>query len=286
MLIIEKAIKELKMSGLREETCKKYLSKMKVFLKTIEKDVNDIDLNDIKEYLYALRYDKNYCIGTVNYIRCALKYFYEAVLEKQWLNKKIPCLRGYKPLPSILSKEEVFDFIKLMPNKMYQTILYTMYSSGLRVSEAVALKIKDIDSKRMQIYIAKSKSGRARYAILSQKNLVQLREHLTHLKRYKKYNIEPENYLFPSSYYKDRHITAKAIKNNITKIGAVSSTNKKITSHSLRHAFASHLVEAGVDIYRIKELLGHTSLSSTNVYLHLASLSAMNVKSPFDLEVT
>jgi len=284
MTIIEKAIKELKMSGLKERTCESYLAKINLFLTTIDKQIEEITLNDIKEYLYVLRYEKNYCIGTVNYIRSALKYFFEAVLEKQWSDKKIPRLRGYKPLPSILSKDEVFRFIELMPNRMYKTILYTIYSSGLRVGEAVALKIKDIDSERMQIYIAESKSGRARYAILSEKNLLQLREHLLILKKQKNYDLNPENYLFPSSYLKGEHITAKTIKNRIAEIGATSFENKKITAHSLRHGFASHLVEAGVDIYRIKELLGHSSLRSTSVYLHLASLSAMNVRSPLDME--
>lgn len=286
MSIIEKTIKELKMSGLKEQTCDSYLIKIKLFLNTIEKNAEEITLNDIKEYLYVLRYERNYCIGTVNYVRSALKYFFEAVLEKQWLDKKIPRLHGYKPLPSILSKDEVFRFIELMPNKMHQTILYTIYSSGLRVGEAVALKIKDIDSERMQIYIAESKSGRARYAILSRKNLIQLREHVKRLKKEKRYSLNPENYLFPSPHLKGEHIKSKTIKNRIAEIGATSFENKKISAHSLRHGFAAHLVEAGVDIYRIKELLGHSSIRSTSVYLHLASLSAMNVRSPLDMEDT
>jgi integrase/recombinase XerD len=284
MSIIEKTIKELKMSGLAEQTCQSYLCKIKVFLNNIKKETHNINVNDIKKYLYVLRYEKNYCIGTVNYIRSALRFFYEAVLEKHWLDKKIPRYKGYKPLPSILSKAEVFAFIELMPNKMYQLILFTMYSSGLRVGETVALRIKDIDSDRMQIYVAKSKSGRGRYAILSKRNLEQLRKHLYFLKKYKRYSLNPDNFLFPSPHLKGNHITAKTIKNRISEIGAVSSVNKKITSHSLRHAFGTHLVEAGVDIYRIKELLGHSSLSSTNVYLHLASFSSMNVKSPMDME--
>ena len=285
MTIIDKTIKELEMSGLMEQTCESHLSRIKAFLKAERIEPENITLDKVKEYLYKLRYEKQYSKGTVNCVRASLKYFYEAVLEKQWLDKKIPRLRGYKPLPSILSKKEVFDFINLMPNKMYRLILYTMYSSGLRIGEAVALRIKDIDSQRMQIYIAESKSGHARYALLSEKNLGQLREHLRLLRKYKQYSLDPDNFLFPSSYRKGEHITAKTIKNRIAALAVVSSINKRITSHSMRHAFAAQLVEAGVDIYRIKELLGHSSLQSTSVYLHLASASLMKVKSPLDMEV-
>lgn len=272
----------LEMSGLKDETCQGYTYKINSFLKQINKDANEITLDDILEFLRDLRYEKEYCIGTVNAYRNSIKYFYEVVLEKQWINRKIPRLRGYKPLPSVLSKEEVIEFIELMPKEIYKIILYTMYSSGLRVGEVVALKVKDIDSKRMQIYIAQCKNGSARYAIMSKRSLNMLRYHVLEYKKKYGYKFLPDDYLFPSKKNESGHIAKKTIKNNITKVVKKYCSLKKITSHTLRHSFATHMLEAGADIYQIKELLGHSSLQSTNVYLHLASPSLMNIKSPFD----
>lgn len=282
MQAIEKMKRNLEMSGLKKETCENYLYRVRSFLRTIDKDENDINLDDILEFLRMLRYDKNYCIGTVNYYRSAIRYFHEVTLEKRWISKKVPRLKGYKPLPAVLSKSEAINFIELMPNEMYKMVLYTMYSSGLRVGEAVSLKIKNIDSNRMQIYIEQSKSGHARYALLSEKNLQLLRKYVLKWKRKYHYVFKPDDFLFPSPRLTGNHISKKTIKNNITKIVKQYDITKRITSHTLRHSFASGLLEAGVDIFHIKELLGHSSIQSTNVYLHIASFSSMNVKSPFD----
>jgi len=110
---LTKLQKCLEMSGLKDETCQGYTYKINSFLKQVNIDANEITLDDILEFLRDLRYEKKYCIGTVNNYRNAIKYFYEVVLEKPWINKKIPHLRGYKPLPSVLSKEEVIEFIEL-----------------------------------------------------------------------------------------------------------------------------------------------------------------------------
>ena len=283
--ILESLKRDLQMSGLKDETCEGYIRKTKIFLKTIEFSAVEITLNDILEFLRHLRYEKTYCIGTVNNYRSALKYFFEVTLEKQWSDKKIPRLHGYNPLPSVLSKSEVITFIESMENKMYRTILYTMYSSGLRVGEAVALRVKDIDSERMQVYVAKCKNGSARFAILSHKNLALLRGYIREWKKRYPYRFTHESFLFPSPHLKEKHISKKTIKNRISELTQKIDFGKNITSHSLRHAFGSHLYESGTDIFRIKELMGHKSIQSTNLYVHLASLSRMNVKSPFDEEV-
>lgn len=182
----------------------------------------------------------------------------------------------------MLSKEEVIEFIELMPKEVHKIILYTMYSSGLRVGEVVVLRVKDIDSKRMQIYIAKGKNGSARYVIMSKRNLNMLRFHVLQYKKKYGYKFLPDDYLFPSNKNESGHITKKTIKNNVTKVVKKYCISKKITSHTLRHSFATHMLESGADIYQIKELLGHKSIKSTTVYLHLTSPSLMNIKSPFD----
>lgn len=283
MDMIERVKSSLEMSGLKEETRKSHTLRIQVFLRWLIGDANETTLEDIREFLRHIRYDRNYSIGTVNCYRSSLKYFYEMVLDKQFLDKKVPRLRGYKPVPSVLSKEEVLEFISKVNNDMYRVILNTMYSSGLRVGEVVSIRVKDIDSKRMQIYIAEGKNGHARYAILSEKNLYELR---SYVKKYKKrygYKFNMDDFLFPSPYFKGNHISKKTIKNNIIKTAKNINLGKKITSHTLRHSFATHLLESGVELFHIKELLGHRSIQSTSIYLHLSSLSNLGVKSPLDV---
>jgi site-specific recombinase XerD len=282
MCWIEKMKEDLKMSGLMPETCESYLRKITVFLREISIPPKQLSLDDALLFLRMLRYDRNYCIGTVNNYRSALKYFYEVTLEKQWSDKKIPRLRGYVPLPSVLSQSEVIAFIEAMPDLMFRTVLYTMYASGLRVGEVVALKVRDIDSKRMQIYVAEGKNGHARYAILSAENLEQLRYFVRFLRKQHGYRFEPNDYLFPSRRVHGNHISKKTIKNNITKLAKRQGMEKHMTAHTLRHCFATHLLENGVELLQIKELLGHRCLKSTSVYLHLASFSKLGIQSPLD----
>lgn len=283
MQIIQQMKRDLEMSGLKEETCECYLRRANLFVKSLKIPVESVTQTDAREFLRHLRYEKKYCIGTVNAYRSAIKYLFQVTLDKPWTDLKVPRLRGYKPLPSILSKSEVTKFIESIPDKMYRMVLYTMYSSGLRVGEAVALRVRDIDSERMQIYVEKSKSGSSRYALLGEKNLLMLRDYVQEWKRRYRYSFKPDNYLFPSSHKKGTHITKKTIKNIVWEQAKVLNYGKRVTSHSMRHAFATHLLEKGVDIHDIKELLGHTSLQSTNVYLHVASL-AKGIKSPLDTE--
>lgn len=285
MEIESKLIKSLEMSGLKPQTIESHIIKIKVFLRNIEEtNPNNITLDTILEFLRELKYEKKYAIGTVNSYRSSLKYLYEIILEKQWLDKKVPRLHGYKPLPFVLSQEDIIRFIQAVSNKMYQYVLYTMYSSGLRVGEVVALKVKDIDSTRMLIYIAEGKNGSARNAILSKKNLKLLREYILEWKRKYGYKFAPEDYLFPSSYSKGEHISSKTIKNNIIKTAKRINFNKPITSHVFRHSYATHLYEAGVDIFAIKKLMGHKNIRTTSMYTQLASLSNMGFSSPFDME--
>jgi len=282
MEILEKIKYELEMSGLKEATRDSYLKNLKVYLKSNEKDYQDISLEDVRNFLRYLRYEKNYAIGTVNNYRSSLKYFYNAILEKHWIDEKVPRFAGYNPLPSVLSKDEVQSFIESFNNRMYRSVLYTMYSSGLRIGEVATIRIKDVDSKRMQIYIPNGKNGSARYVILANKNLQLLRKYIIEWKRKYNFSFEPEDYLFPSPINKKSHIAVKTLKNRVSEHAKRYKTNKKITSHTLRHSFGTHLLESEVDIFTIKELMGHKSIQSTDIYLHLASISNLNVKSPFD----
>lgn len=156
------------------------------------------------------------------------------MLDKGWNDRKIPYIRGYKSLPSVLEKTETMDMIESIGNRLYRTMLMTIYSSGLRIKEAINLKISDIDPKRMQIYIRESKSGTARYVILSEKNLENLREYLRihTLRKYGK--CLPEDYLFCASS-REKPVSMKSLRKALKEALEMRLITKNITVHSLRH---------------------------------------------------
>ncbi|MCE5285466.1 MAG: tyrosine-type recombinase/integrase, partial [Pelosinus sp.] len=210
---------------------------------------------------------------TINVKRTAIKFFYVNILDIHWDDNKICNVKPRKTIPVVLSMDEVASIINAIDNLTYKTIAILMYSAGLRVSEVIKLKISDIDSKNMQLLITDAKGNKDRYAILSEKCLQTLR---TYYKLYK-----PTNYLFEGQHF-NPHISKESVEGAITVAAIKSGINKKVTPHTLRHAFATHLLELDTNLYYIKQLLGHSSIRSSARYMHTVSFSNMNVKSPLD----
>lgn len=281
MEIIEELESYLKISNLKYETVRRYTYLIKTFLNFAGTDCDKINLDVVREFLNYLKDTKYLSIGTVNDYRSAIKYLFEVVLDKGWNDRKIPYVRGYKSLPSVLEKTETIDLIESITNTLYRTMLMTIYSSGLRIQEAINLRISDIDPKRMQIYIRQCKSGIARYAILSEKNLQYLREYLRNHPLRKNGKWQSEQYLFCTSS-REKPVSMKSVRGALKKALEMRIIAKRITVHSLRHGFAVHSLEDGLDIFRIKELLGHSSIISTCLYLRLVDSRKFGGKSPLD----
>lgn len=203
----------------------------------------------------------------------ALKFFFANTLGRDWDNKYLPRIKKRTKLPNILSKEEILLLFDATNNIKHRAVLMTAYGSGLRVSELAKLKIADIDSKNMQIFIRQGKGQVDRFSLLSVANLAVLRKY------YKQYH--PKVWLFPGQNPSNA-ISPCALQLVFRyakrKVGIV----KEVSIHSLRHSFATHLLEDGVDICHIQKILGHKSVSTTCRYLHLTRLSFLNVKSPLD----
>jgi site-specific recombinase XerD len=178
-----------------------------------------------------------------------------------------------KRLPSVLSKAEVKKIIEGIENLKHRTIVTLIYSAGLRVGEAVRLRIRDIDSDRMLVRVQNGKGSKDRYTILSRKTLLLLREY------YKAYM--PKDWLFPSTQY-NRHLTERSVQKVFERAIIKARINKDATVHWLRHSFATHLLEEGTDIRYIQELLGHANPSTTQIYTHVSTTSIGRIKSPFD----
>jgi site-specific recombinase XerD len=194
-------------------------------------------------------------------------------LERDWKVEKVSRIKEGRKLPSVLSQSEVKAILDATENLKHRALLMTIYASGLRVSEAANLKVTDIDSKNMQIFIDQGKGKKDRYTILSKSNLEVLRKYW---KRY-----QPKLYLFPGKTA-GSPVSVRTIQKVFEAAKDKAGIKKKASVHTLRHSFATHLLDAGTDICYIQKLLGHTDINTTTIYLHLRRMDLLNIKSPLD----
>ena len=201
-----------------------------------------------------------------------MRVIYGVVLEIPLDYSKLPSHRNYRSFPEIMTREEVESLFAACDNLRDKTIFMTTYGAGLRISEVANLTVSSIDSANMQILIRNGKGGKDRYALLSQANLDVLREYWL--------AYRPKNYLFLSRNH--RPMSVRSIQDAFNKAKGLAGIQKKVTMHTLRHCFATHLLEDGVNIYHIKQLLGHSNISTTCFYLHLVKIRDLDVVSPLD----
>jgi integrase/recombinase XerD len=235
------------------------------------KDIDTISEPEIIQFCRYLVMERGVSSSTQNQAINAIKFYFEKVLGGQRKFYMLERPIKEQTLPEVLSEDEVKRILKATPNLKHRTILTVIYSAGLRISEAVNLKIKDIDSQRMQIRVEQSKGKKDRYTILSKKTLELLREY------FKKYR--PTEYLFEgmSGQYSKRSIQA-FYQRSVESAGIL----KEVTVHTLRHSFATHMLENGTDIRYIQVLLGHASSKTTEIYTHVTTKGFDQLKSPFD----
>jgi site-specific recombinase XerD len=202
-----------------------------------------------------------------------VKLLYKEVLPKSDINMSIPRPKKDSKLPSVLSQSEVIQILQATSNEKHKTILFLIYSAGLRVGEVVRLKPEDIESSRMLVRVKKGKGSKDRYTLLSQIALEQLRKY------YKLY--KPEIWLFPGGKEGD-HITERTVQRVFEACCTKARINKEVSVHTLRHSFATHLLESGVDLRYIQELLGHASTKTTEIYTHVTQKNISEILSPLD----
>ncbi len=254
-------------------TIKTYMSYMKSFVKEFtDKDLESISSQQINDYLFKLIRDKGISSSQQNQRINAIKFYYEQVLgrKKQYYNLNRP--RKEKRLPNVLTVEEVELILKQCKNLKHKSILMTLYSGGLRRSELINLKTTDIDSQRMLIKVTNSKGGKDRNTLLSEKLVKLLRDY------YKFY--KPKYWLFEGQ--KGGQYSATSIEKIFRKALKQANINKHATPHTLRHSFATHLLEQGISLLFIKELLGHSSTKTTEIYTHVSSRQLSKIQNPLD----
>jgi len=205
--------------------------------------------------------------------------FFNHVVQNDWAVKHIPYQKKHKTLPQVLSQEEVKTFLSVIEDQKYSAIASTLYGSGLRLSECLNLKIEDIDSSNMVITVRDGKGKKDRVTVLPESLLVTLRSY------YRKARVKPVTYLFPKKDDRFSPFSKRQTQSFIHNAGLKAGISKSVTPHILRHSFATHLLESGVNLRKIQVILGHRSLQTTAVYTHLTKDFLSEVKSPLDTMV-
>lgn len=269
-------VETLQLSGKSESTIKTYKNEFVALLQILNaRAVDTLSSEEIRRYILYCVNVLHLSANTINSRLNALKFYYEKVLHQQKIFVDIP--RPQRPfiLPNVLAEQEMGRLFNAIKNKKHKAILFTAYSSGLRVSEVTNLKLTDIDAARMQLLIESAKGDKDRYVMLSPIVLDVLRNYIKEL------SPKPLKYLFEGMVRGEAYSirSAQKIFNDAKQMAGI---RKKVTFHGLRHSFATHLLEKGVDVKYIQELLGHFSIKTTQRYLHVAREQLVNIRSPFD----
>lgn len=270
---LQQFIDQLHLKGYSKNTIKTYTNEFLQLLKTLKNTpVNNLDAEKIRSYfLYcikSLQKSESIIHSRIN----AVKFYFEQVLGREKVFYNIPRPKKPSTLPKALSTQDIKKMFSTIKNKKHQLLMKLCYGMGLRVSEVVNLKLSDIDSSRMQVHIQQAKGKKDRYAILPESVVDDLRNYC---KIY-----QPKDYLFEGQNggkYSTRSVQ-QVFKNAMKK----AKINKKVGVHSLRHSYATHLIEQGTDIRFVQELLGHNKISTTMAYTQLTDPIKRKIKSPLD----
>jgi integrase/recombinase XerD len=269
-------VQELKLKAYSASTIRTYRGEFLQLLQLLKtKPVNNLTAADIKRYLVYTMEKQGISENTAHSRLNALKFYFEQVLGKEKFFWEIP--RPKKPLllPKMLNENEIGRLFNALSNRKHKAMLFTAYSAGLRVSEIVQLKIADVDSGRMQILIQHGKGKKDRYVNLSPVLLDILRTYV------KTYQPRPVVYLFESEQSRSAY-PIRTVQQIFANAKSKAGIKKEVGVHSLRHSFATHLLDKGTDIKYIKDLLGHFDIKTTERYLHVSKQQLVNIVSPFD----
>ncbi len=264
-----KTIKALQLAGKSDSTQKMYARSVRQLIEFYDKDPNEITEEELEEYFLHRRNEDEWASGTLKICYSGIKFFYQNVLKKDWHLFKILKARTEKSLPCVLSREEVFNILSKVRTFHNYTYLFTTYSLGLRLQEALNIQVSDIDSHRMQIHIHRGKGAKDRFIALPEDTLALLRKYwLTH---------KNPVLVFPalgrggkSGHTAKYPMAGDSVRGAMRKARFEAGIKKrKVTIHTLRHSCATHLLDAGVNIRYIQRFLGHSCLETTMIYLHM-----------------
>ncbi|KKU26818.1 MAG: phage integrase family protein [Candidatus Magasanikbacteria bacterium GW2011_GWA2_46_17] len=262
---------EMKLRGLSQKTVKSYLQYITACLAFARKNPKEIGGTDVRAYLENLA-DKQYSASTLNTAYSALLFYFQTILRRNFF-VSIPRIKKPRTLPAVITKQEVRRMIEGIKNPKHQCVIQLLYGTGMRVGELVRLRMWDIDFERNLIGVVRGKGAKDRLVLLP-KTLVPILRKQRQLKK-------NGDFLFTNT--RGDRLTEATIQKIVFSAARNAGITKNVTPHTLRHSFATHLLEAGVDIRIIQELLGHAKLATTQIYTHVARNTLQHVQSPLDL---
>jgi len=272
--LIEVLTQEMKLRNYSQKTIKSYKSCIRTYVRHIHpKHPREATDADIRAFLIYLVEGANYSSSTINQVINALRYLYVELYKRPMVVGDIPRPQKEKKLPNILSQGEVTRIFDAVENLKHRALLMVTYAGGLRVGEIVRLCIEDIDSERNMTHVRRAKGRKDRYTLLGDAALVILRQY------WKEYH--PRRWLFEGES-PERPLSIRSAQEVFERAVVKAGIHKHVTFHSLRHSFATHLLEAGVDLRYIQELLGHNSSKTTEIYTHVSQRKVQLIQSPLD----
>lgn len=271
---IEQVVKEMQMQNYSPRTIQNYELCLKRLLNYSDVPLEGVSINEFKKYLYHRITVDKISVSLINQNISAFKIMQESVLGREWEPLKIKRPRRDKKLPVVLSQEELAKMIAVTVNIKHRAIIALAYSSGMRREEIRNLKPSEIDSTRMQVHVKSGKGNKDRYTLLAQKALDLLRLY---------YKLEkPKTYLFEPVNKKAMRYGAETLNKIVKNSAKKAKIKKEISFHTLRHCFATHLLEKGVNLRLIQKFMGHSSIKTTAMYLHIANINPGSITSPLD----
>ena len=272
--LFEVLTQEMRLRNYSHKTTKAYKSCIRSLANHFApRHPRDLTNEDIRRYLLHLIDEQHLAASTVNQVFNALRFLYVELYNRPFVIGSLPRPRKPMKLPVTLSQQEVLRILNAVGNEKHKVILTLIYSAGLRVGEAVRLKITDIDSQRGLIHVRNAKGMKDRFTLLSEVMLPMLREF------YRQY--KPKEYLFEGGPGRS-HIAERSVQNVFARAVKEAGISKEVSVHSLRHSFATHLLESGTDVRYIQELLGHSSSKTTEIYTHVSKRMLGKITSPLD----
>jgi len=270
----QRMIEKLELRNYSPKTISAYVAAVAQFAKHFGRSPDQLGAEEIRQWQVHLRDTRHVSWSAFNIAMSALRFFYRWVVEREELIQRLAFMRKERPLPVVPSADEVCRFLEAVPVIRYRLVLTVAYGCGLRLSEAIRLEPRDIDSARMVIHVRKGKGKKDRYVTLSPVLLDMLRNYWK--------SEHPKRWLFPSPLRPDRPINLTTIEKCCKRASAAANLGKSVTARSLRHAFATHLLEGGTSIRVVQVLLGHSSVITTQIYTHVSNEAISKVVSPLD----
>ena len=274
--LIKKMKEDMRIRNFAKYTYDSYLGKTKDIMKYFgEKKLEELTTEELREFLLKyLKEERKLADRSINYYNSIIRFIYEVTLDKVLNKKQLPMRKQKKEVYKVLTKEELSTFFNCVDNFKFKTIFMLVYGSGLRIGEVANLRVEDIESKKMRIFVREGKGNKERYTILPKQSLEMLR---TYWSKYRQHKRRGRIFLSETG----KAITVGVIREHFRKYRRKAKINEKATVHTLRHNFATDLIERGATLIQVKELMGHSNIRSTMAYVHVANIK-MDLESPLD----